>query len=295
MVSMITPYHIRLRHNFRAFLRLTGITPEAFDSICLELKPRYEVWNEKRLTRSNRCRKIGGGNQFTLCIEDRLLMLLIYYRTYVTHVFLGFLFGISDSIVCRNINPLQPLLADIFKIPERRIELSEDEIAELFFDGTEQPMNRPRKGQRKWYSGKKKRHTIKHQIVVVRKRKKPGRGKQKRRVRIAAVSKAFVGRTHDKKMYEETRTVSAWGIPRKGDTGYLGTVIKIPWKKPIGKELTKQQKRSNRRFSSRRVTVEHGIGKMKIWRMAAEKYRNARHTHTVMLKNIAGLQNLMFA
>lgn len=222
-------------------------------------------------------------------------MLLLYYRTYVTHVFLGFLFGISDSIVCRNINPLQPLLASIFKIPERRIEISEDEIAELFFDGTEQPINRPRKGQKKWYSGKKKRHTIKHQIVVVRKRKKHGRGKQKRRVRIAAVSKAFHGRVHDKKMYEETHALSPPGALRKGDTGYLGTAIEIPWKKAIGKELTEKQKRSNRRFSSRRVTVEHGIGKMKFWRMAAEKYRNARHTHTLMLKNIAGLHNMMFA
>lgn len=44
---MTTSYHIRLRHDSQAFLRLTGITPEAFDSIYLELKPRYEARNEK--------------------------------------------------------------------------------------------------------------------------------------------------------------------------------------------------------------------------------------------------------
>ena len=50
-------------------------------------------------------------------------MLLIDYRTYTTHAFLGFLFGVDDSAVGRNINPLQPLLAGIFRIPERRVKL----------------------------------------------------------------------------------------------------------------------------------------------------------------------------
>ena len=121
-------------------------------------------------------------------------MLLIYYRTYVTHAFLGFLFAIDDSAVGRNINPLQPLLAGIFRIPERRIELAEDEIRELFFDATERPTRRPERGQREFYSGKKKRHTIKAQVVVVRKRKPPGPGAKPRRLRIAAVSESFPGK-----------------------------------------------------------------------------------------------------
>jgi hypothetical protein len=287
----------RLKKHPNAFRRMTGITPEKFDEIFLQLKPVYKEWNEQRLARPKRKRKIGGGRPFDLGLEDRLLMLLIYYRTYVTHVFLGFLFRIDDSNVGRNINPLQPLLAKIFRIPERKVEITEDEMIALFFDGTEQPINRPKRGQRKWYSGKKKRHTIKHQVVVARKRKNPGRSRkrQKRKVRIAAVSKSFTGKTHDKKMYEQTRTVSPSQIPKKGDTGYLGTALEIPWKKPKGRELTQCQKRSNRRFSSERVTVEHGIGKMKIWRMASERFRNRLHTHTVMFKNVAGLHNLMFA
>lgn len=285
----------RLKKTPRIFRRLTGITPEKFDEIFVQLEPIYKDWNVKRLNGRDRKRKIGAGNPFALCLEDRLLMLLIYYRTYVPHVFLGFMFRLDDSQVCRNINFLQPLLAKIFKIPERKIELSEDEIAELFFDGTEQPINRPKRKQEKWYCGKKKRHTIKHQIVVVRKRKRPGRKKQKRRQRIASVSKSFVGKTHDKKMYEESRTVSPPGVPRKGDTGFVGTILEIPYKKPQGKELTEKQKRSNLKFSSVRVCVEHGIGKMKIWRAVAEKFRNRRSKHTVMMKNVAGLHNLMFA
>jgi hypothetical protein len=286
----------RLKKQPATFRRLTGITVEAFDTILSKLKPIYEESNRKRLSWKGRIRKIGGGMQFSLPLEDRLLMLLMYYRTYVTHIFLGFIFGIDDSNVGRNINPLQPMLAKLFRIPERRIALTEDEILKLFFDGTEQPTNRPQKKQRKYYSGKKKRHTMKHQVAVVRKRKKTGKGQKKRKVRIAAVSKAFVGKTHDKRMYEETRTLSPPGVEKDADLGYQGTpFLIVPKKKPRGKPLPPRWKRGNRRHSQQRIVVEHGIGKMKIWRMSREQYRNPRHTHTLMFKNIAGLHNLMFA
>ena len=60
-------------------------------------------------------------------------MLLMYYRTYTTHAFLGFLFGIDDSAVGRNINPLQPLLAGIFRIPERKVRMGPEDLREPFF------------------------------------------------------------------------------------------------------------------------------------------------------------------
>ena len=45
----------------------------------------------------------------------------------------------------------------------------------------------------------------------------------------------------------------------------------------------------------KRIAAEHGIGKMKIWRIAAERYRNPTRRHTLILKNVAGLHNLMFS
>jgi hypothetical protein len=221
-------------------------------------------------------------------------MLLIYYRTYITHAFLGFLFGIDDSAVGRNINPLAPLLAGIFRIPERRVELEPDEIRELFFDATERAIPRPSRRQRRFYSGKKKRHTLKHQVVVVRKRKSPGRG-GRRRVRIAAVSKAFPGKAHDKKIYDRTGVACPPGVKRTGDTAYLGTGLCTPRRRPPKGKLTARQKAGNRRVSRRRIVVEHGIGKMKVWRIAAERYRNPRRRHTLIVKNVAGLHNLMYA
>ena len=85
------------------------------------------------------------------------------------------------------------------------------------------------------------------------------------------------------------------GVKKIGDTAYLGTSISIPYKKPKGKELTKEQKLYNKRLSSIRVVVEHGIGKMKIWQILSQRFRNRRSSHSLIFKNVAGLQNLMFA
>jgi hypothetical protein len=285
----------RLRKAPKAFRRLTGITPFAFDGLLEKLAPLHEQAEARRKGRPGRKRKPGGGRKHALELADRLLMLLIYYRTYTTHAFLGFLFGIDDSTVGRDINPLGPLLAGIFRIPERRVEVSEDEIRELFFDATERPTRRPKRGQRAFYSGKKKRHTIKTQVVVARERKAPGSDPGPRKLRIVAVSGSVPGSTHDKKLYDRSRVVAPPGVKRTGDTAYLGTGLETPTRKPRGKGLSDEEKEGNRKISIRRVAAEHGIGKMKVWRIASERYRNPVSKHTLMMKNIAGLHNLMYA
>src|SRR5262245_55394868 len=122
----------RLQQTPDSFRQLTGITPAAFYRLRARRPPRYQKAEARRKDRPGRRRKPDAGRKHTLPLADRLLMLLIYYRTYVSHAFLGFLFGIDDSAVCRNINPLQPLLAGLFRIPERRVELRPEEVRELF-------------------------------------------------------------------------------------------------------------------------------------------------------------------
>jgi DDE superfamily endonuclease/Helix-turn-helix of DDE superfamily endonuclease len=287
----------RLKRTPDIFRQLTGISPAAFDRLLAQLTPPYQEAEARRKARPGRQRKPGAGRKHALPLGDRLLMLLVYYRTYVSHAFLGFLFGIDDSAVCRNINPLQPLLAGIFRIPERKVELQPDEVRELFFDATERPTRRPRKKRRRCYSGKKKRHTLKSQVVVVRKRKRAGRRKQKerRRLRIAAVSPTAPGKVHDKEVYDRTRVIVPAGVAAYGDTGYQGTQLRTPVKKKPKAELTPRQRRGNRRLSRKRTAAEHGIGKMKIRRIASERHRNPVRRHTLILKNVAGLHNLMFS
>ena len=285
----------RLLKTPATFRRLTGITPVAFQRLLTELATADQRDRNRRASRAGRQRKAGAGRKPALPLADQLLMLLIYYRTYVPHVFLGFLFGLDDSNVSRSNRRLEPLLAGVFRIPERKVVLGRDEIRELFFDSTERPTARPVRGQKRFYSGKKKRHTLKTQVVVARVRKRPGVAGQRRRVRIVALSSTFPGSTHDKKVYDRTGVVIPPGVKGYGDTAYIGTGLKTPRRKPREGVLTPRQKAGNRRVSKRRIVVEHGIGKMKVWRVAAERWRNPRRRHTLMMKNVAGLHNRMFA
>lgn len=289
----------RLQRTPETFRRLTGLSPAAFQTLLAQVEPAWRAAQTRRRERPGRERQPGAGRKHALSVADQLLMLLIYYRTYVSHAFLALLFGVDDATVCRNFRTLEPLLAGIFRIPERKVEMQPDEIHEAFFDGTERPRNRPKKKQKRYYSGKKKRHTLKNQIVVVRKRKKAGRRKdrqhQKRRLRVAAVSPTSPGKVHDKKVYDRTGVRLPEGVAGYGDTGYQGTGLRTPVKKKPRQELTSRQRRGNRRISRKRIVVEHAIGKMKIWRIAGERFRNPTRRHTLIIKNVAGLHNLMFA
>src|SRR5436189_4109838 len=93
----------RLKRSADTFRQLTGITPAAFDRLLADLEPRYQQADARRKSRPGRKRKPGAGRKHALRLADRLLMLLMYYRTYTTHAFLGFLFGVVDSAVGRNI------------------------------------------------------------------------------------------------------------------------------------------------------------------------------------------------
>ena len=89
--------------------------------------------------------------------------------------------------------------------------------------------------QRRFYSGKKKAHTLKNQIVVHRR-------PHDNRPHIAAVSPSRCGSMHDKKIYDRSRMTNAKGIARDADTGYHGTAMRTPHKKPKGGKLTDEQK-----------------------------------------------------
>jgi len=108
---------------------------------------------------------------------------------------------------------------------------------------------------------------------------------------ILSVSKSFWGVTHDKKMYDETRFVAPVGTKKVGDTGYVGTNMTQPVKKPKGKELTKAQKKFNRKLSGIRIKVEQAIGVMKRYRAIHDVFRGKKKSHVFFMKNAAGLVN----
>ncbi len=167
--------HERLRPKPTSFRQFTGLTVAEFDKLRDDLEPVLAARKAKAQTRRPRQRKPGAGRKSKLGSDDRLLLVLMYYRVYVTQVVLGGLFGVDAGTACRTIRAVGLALAGVFRIPERKVRVGADELAEAFVDATEQPTHRPARGPKRYDSGKKKRHTLKHQVVVVRKKKRPGR------------------------------------------------------------------------------------------------------------------------
>lgn len=277
-----------LRRQPGTFRSVCGLSVEKFDELYARFQPVREATRKRRLTKRPRQRAFGGGRRAGLAPEDQLLLALVYYRHYTPHRFLEFLFGLDHTNVGRTIRAVTPVLNGLFRVSEHRADpgegLNGEELSELFFDATEQPIQRPSGDgeQKRFYSGKKKRHTIKHQVVVDR------RGK------VLSVSPAHPGKVHDKKVYDRSRVLSPPGTSRKGDLAYLGTSLLIPHKKPRGGSLTDGQREENRRHASERIVVEHAIGKMKVFKVVSERFRNPRKTHTAIFKNVAGLYNLLY-
>jgi hypothetical protein len=52
-----------------------------------------------------------------------------------------------------------------------------------------------------------------------------------------------------------------------GDKAYLGEDIETPQKKPKGGGLTEAEKEKNRELSARRIRVEHGVRKVKTFKI----------------------------
>ena len=116
----------KLRKRPRTFLRLFGVRAEEIDFI---LSRVYPLWEERVLRSYKR-----PGRTFKLELEEMILMVLLYYRSYTTQLFVGVLFGLDESRVCRLIQRLEPLIEEVFRIPKTRTLKQEDiEQLNLFF------------------------------------------------------------------------------------------------------------------------------------------------------------------
>ena len=112
------------------FSQITGVSLQEFASILKKLRP---IWRRKHLKK----KKIEGRPYGVGSLENHLLCILIYYRTYTTQLFIGFYFGVDDATVCRTIKRLEPFLSQIIKI-KREPVLKEKALKTLLVDATEQ-------------------------------------------------------------------------------------------------------------------------------------------------------------
>jgi len=115
--------------------------------------------------------------------------------------------------------------------------------------------------------------------------------------RILWLSKTYDGHVHDKKIVDEQPLSFPTGITLWKDTGFSGhtpknITVKMPTKKPKGKELSDVQKEENKKISGFRILVEHAIGGVKKCRILKERFRCRKFGFDDLVMLIAcGLHN----
>jgi len=105
------------------------------------------------------------------------------------------------------------------------------------------------------------------------------------------------GSIHDFRLFKESYAGIAQDILCLGDTGYLGIQklhanSQIPAKKSKLHPLTPEQKAANRKLASQRIFAEHIIGRLKVFRILSDRYRNRRKRFKLRFNLIAAIYNL---
>jgi hypothetical protein len=305
--------YTKLFNNPGKLLRFTGLSSFQFETLARKLEPLWIKSETNRLTRDTRIRGIGGGRRYCLSsLEDKLLLILVFYRTYVSYEFLSWIFNFDSSNICRLIGRLTPLveeaadpalkgsLRDILK-KRKKIRTWEEfittypDLVELVIDATEQKRRRPlnKKKQKNLYSGKKHQHGLKTQMTTTR------------TGRIVDISRSYPARVHDKTILLKERTLDhiPTEVRKLMDKGYVkidklypNHVISIPTKRTRWKQsLTRSEKIKNTKISKKRIVVEHIFSRLKKYAVLSQTYRSQDKDYNQHFRNIASLCNFRLA
>lgn len=315
----------KLSRNPKQFLTVTGMNLHQFQALLPQFTQAFERQEQKRKavvvkTKAARQRGAGGGSRFAHELPDQMLMLLIYYRFYLTQEFLTLLFlHQHKSSISRNISLMRALFEEVLPTHQKAkskvlslakkeqvrrkkrinsIEEFKEAYPELSFiiDGVEQEKRKPKnKEQRKSdYSKKKSRHTRK-QIVI----STPSGI-------IISQSKSVGGRAHDFKAFKEDQSIQEvcrdFGEHRVelyADSGFQGLEqLKLPLEARLiqrarrNHPLTRDEKKLNRLRSANRIKVEHTLSRRKKYAIAAAVYRNRDEDYDATMNVVSGLVNL---
>jgi hypothetical protein len=297
---MILQYPV-LRHRPALFLKLTGLRLSEFDALVMDVLPQFEQAEVARLSRANRQRDLGGGRNATLDGRDQLLLTVVWLRQYPTHDVLGYLFGVSQPTVGRYIERILPLLEQAGqdtmrrRDPGRKRRLSLEQLLDnvpeiaVVVDSFEQRVQRPKRAADRdgWYSGKKRMHTVKSQVVV-----------DSESGQVREVSDSVPGRVSDITLLKQSGAVER--VPEDegllGDAAYQG-IQQLhpggfsPHKKPLKRELTEAELAYNHAFSQRRIIVEMTINRLRRYQSLTQMDRQHRCHHTARVNAVAGLVN----
>lgn len=272
--------------NKRLMLALTGATPQEFENLIPAFTQAYLEEKRKQHAKNANEREFGGGRiGFLKTIPEKLFFILLYYKCYPTYDLVSLIFNCNRSNGCRRQFQLSKSLEKTLKkkltLPVRKMKTLEEFFEafpgarEVFIDGTERPIQRPkdRQKQKSNYSGKKKRHTRKNLIIADKKK------------RIGFLGKTVTGKTHDFTLLK--KQVPPDAMPKKTrkhldlgfkgfDKQYPGHAVSMPKRKPRTKDLTPFEKERNKKKSAVRVLAENALAGVKRLRIVSDVFRNKK-------------------
>lgn len=198
----------------KQFKRLFGMSKNIYKKIVEILEKAME----------NQRKKGGAINKLT--VEDMFKMTLEYWIENRTYANIAKSRGIAENTCFRNIAWIEKTLSKsgFLNLPNKNSIMEEKNLKTIIVDATEIPIERPVKKQRKYYSGKKRMHTVKAQFVI------NGETGEVLSIRTSE------GKMHDFKLWKKSKIP----IPAKtrifADSGYQGIKkgrknAKTPFKK----------------------------------------------------------------
>lgn len=259
-----------LRRKPAIFKTMTGLSVALFDELVDDLRPAYAQATYAARQRPGRQRAVGAGHPRSLQLRDEFLLTVVWLRHYFTQEALGYFFGVSDTTALRTIARMLPVLEtagrDTMRQPppsrRQRLGVAEalrayPELADLDDDAVvvdtyEQRVQRPteRTEADRHYSGKKKAHTTKTQVVM-----HLGSGS------VREISAGGRGPVSDGTLLQQSGALQRLppGTRGLGDKAYQGLDPRLatPRRKPRGKERPPADVAFNRAFARVRIDVEH--------------------------------------
>jgi hypothetical protein len=274
---------------------LFGVKPKVLAEVLFLTLPELEHQRTERLQhRATRKRRFHAKDGRPRVVKpwQKVLMCLLYLRHNTSHEVVGRMCGWSADTSENAFVEVLPIIKRLFPNEKWEAEHRYGRSAEpwtpakvecVIVDSFESYVPRPsdNERQKRLYSGKQKRHTLKTQIYT------------DQSGGILSVGKAHRGAKADITIYrEEPIAALLREKPRMGDKAYCDKKhpeIETPVKKPPGKELSEEQTASNKELSKKRVRVEHGIRRVKGWRIVRDEYRMPLGLFTSVTSAVVGL------
>ncbi len=274
--------------------RLVGLKYEQLQQLLNNAKELHNKKSAEIQERKTRVIKAGGGRKIKLSVSEQIILTLIYLRHLTTFQLLGIQFGVSETTANDTFNYWFPILGEILPssiLEQVKKNSGDNEIVtellteyELIVDSWEQLRERPsgQEEQKKYYSGKKKNHTLKTTIIVL-----PSG------IDIVDVIPGSPGTKSDINLFRQQQKNFNKEQKFKGDKAYIGEPsIRTPEKRQPRLELTAEQKSKNKKLSSERIFVEHLIRLVQIFRVAKERFRLNICKYKQIILTICGVVRL---